>query len=80
MKRCAWCARFVKADTEITCWRVHGIAPESRQVASSDWNYWCRTLCPDCAECTRGGRWERATFAEYIRHIHGYDIPRALIV
>jgi hypothetical protein len=57
MKRCSWCGRFVGADTAITCWRV-AVGRAQRQIPRSQWNYWCRMLCPDCATSVDGGVWK----------------------
>lgn len=46
--RCAWCARFVTANTEPTVWWVI-VADRYRQIVGEARNIYARTLCPDCA-------------------------------
>ncbi|MCW2165081.1 hypothetical protein B0I12_002236 [Microbacterium hydrothermale] len=50
--RCAWCARFVKADTAPTVWWVI-VADRYRQIVGDARNIYARTLCPDCATVAR---------------------------
>lgn len=71
--RCAWCARFIKGSTPLTCWRVRVPEP-NRQRADSEWNFWARYLCPACAPSI-GTLWKRSASEDQVVDYRPEGLP-----